>query len=78
MSFSQGNHTLKWAFDNDFELIFVAVYLNISKMFYIDNLLEVVKKEFIAMFKDDIRACKVSMFSLFPRVCGCAHVQPWV
>ena len=45
-------------FANELDLVFVAVYLDLSHLSYVDNLLEIVKKEFIAAFKDDIAECQ--------------------
>ena len=44
-------YTVKWTFANDVELIFAAVYLNMSNALYIDTLMEAVKNEFVAMYK---------------------------
>jgi signal recognition particle receptor subunit alpha len=49
---------LKWVFANELDLVFVAVYLDLSHLSYVDNLLEIVKKEFIAAFKDGIAECQ--------------------
>ncbi len=51
-------YLLKWIFDNEFDLVFVAVYLNLTQLLYIDDLLEAVKREFVATFHNDIRFCR--------------------
>jgi hypothetical protein len=38
-SFSFGAHTLKWVFANEFDLVIVAVYLNISQACAVRNCL---------------------------------------
>merc|ERR1711879_795060 len=42
--------TLKWSFENKFNLVFVAVFYSFQKLLYIDELLDMVKREFIRMF----------------------------
>ncbi|CAL9125120.1 unnamed protein product [Musa textilis] len=39
-------YTLKWAFDNDLGLVFVAVYQRIFHLLYVDDLLAAVRREF--------------------------------
>jgi len=53
-SYEYKNYTLKWSFENDLGIVFVAVYLNISQLLYIDELLEALKKEFISTFRHSI------------------------
>lgn len=50
VSYQYENYILKWTFSNKFDLIFVAVYLNLTNLFYINDLLEAVKEQFCAMF----------------------------
>jgi signal recognition particle receptor subunit alpha len=53
-SYALEPYMLKWVFANEVDLVFVAVYLNIAPLPYIDQLLEVVKKEFVGAFKEQI------------------------
>lgn len=39
---TQGEYTYKWTFDNELGLVFVAVYLNLSQLLYIEDLLDAV------------------------------------
>ncbi|KAI3875868.1 hypothetical protein MKW92_034656 [Papaver armeniacum] len=43
-------YTLKWMFNNDLGLIFVAVYQKILHLLYVDDLLSIVKKEFSEIY----------------------------
>ncbi|PIA25386.1 hypothetical protein AQUCO_11700004v1 [Aquilegia coerulea] len=43
-------YTLKWTFNNDLGLIFVAVYQRILHLFYVDDLLATVKREFSQVY----------------------------
>ncbi|PIA54810.1 hypothetical protein AQUCO_00901004v1 [Aquilegia coerulea] len=43
-------YTLKWTFNNDLGLIFVAVYQRILHLFYVDHLLATVKREFSQLY----------------------------
>ncbi|RZC87587.1 hypothetical protein C5167_036125 [Papaver somniferum] len=43
-------YTLKWTFNNDLGLIFVAVYQKILHLLYVDDLLSMVKKEFSEIY----------------------------
>ncbi|MCL7039684.1 hypothetical protein MKW94_013812, partial [Papaver nudicaule] len=43
-------YTLKWTFNNDLGLIFVAVYQKILHLLYVDDLLALVKKEFSEIY----------------------------
>jgi len=54
-------YTVKWCLDNQLELVFVAVYLNLTNLLYIDDLLQAVKEKFTAMFKDAIKAVEPSI-----------------
>ena len=68
-SYNFGEHTMKWTFDNELELVFVAVYLNLTQLLYVDELLESVKMKFIDMFRNDIRVLKpTSAFESFKKV----------
>lgn len=50
------NYTMKWTLANELDLVFVACYLNITQMLYLEDLLEAVKKEFCHSFKKQVRA----------------------
>ncbi|KAL5705959.1 hypothetical protein ACHQM5_024181 [Ranunculus cassubicifolius] len=43
-------YTLRWTFHNDLGLIFVAVYQRILHLFYVDDLLSMVKREFSQVY----------------------------
>ncbi|THU65995.1 hypothetical protein C4D60_Mb05t09540 [Musa balbisiana] len=43
-------YTLKWAFDNDLGLVFVAVYQRILHLLYVDDLLAAVRREFSQIY----------------------------
>jgi len=55
-TFNQYN--LKWSFENELDLIFVAMYLNISTIIFIEEFLEAVKAEFCSAFRPEIEATK--------------------
>ncbi|XP_057767821.1 uncharacterized protein LOC130988081 [Salvia miltiorrhiza] len=44
------SYTLKWTFHNDLGLVFVAVYQRILHLLYVDDLLSMVKKEFLEIY----------------------------
>ncbi|DBA02870.1 TPA: hypothetical protein N0F65_005897 [Lagenidium giganteum] len=48
------SYAMQWAFENKLDLVFVVVYQKILQLLYIDELLESVRKEFIAMFREEI------------------------
>ncbi|RWW83961.1 hypothetical protein BHE74_00007480 [Ensete ventricosum] len=43
-------YTLKWAFDNDLGLVFVAVYQRILHLLYVDDLLAAARREFSRVY----------------------------
>ncbi|XP_064965605.1 uncharacterized protein LOC135612820 [Musa acuminata AAA Group] len=43
-------YTLKWAFDNDLGLVFVAVYQRILHLLYVDDLLAAARREFSQIY----------------------------
>ncbi|WOL00201.1 hypothetical protein Cni_G08914 [Canna indica] len=43
-------YTLKWAFDNDLGLVFVAVYQRILHLLYVDDLLAAARREFSRIY----------------------------
>ena len=47
--------TLKWTFENNLNLVFVAVYFSFQKLLYVDDFLQTVKNEFIKMFNDTLK-----------------------
>uniref|UniRef100_A0A0D9WQA5 SRP54-type proteins GTP-binding domain-containing protein n=1 Tax=Leersia perrieri TaxID=77586 RepID=A0A0D9WQA5_9ORYZ len=49
-SFSQDNYALKWTFNNDLGLVFVAVYQRMLHLLYVDDLLAAVRKEFSQIY----------------------------
>ncbi|EGG13643.1 signal recognition particle receptor alpha subunit [Cavenderia fasciculata] len=57
-SFNCDSYTLKWTFANDVDLIFIVVYQKILSLIYIDELLQVIKRKFIKLFKDQLVSIK--------------------
>lgn len=49
------SYTMKWTLANDLDLVFVACYLNITQMLYLDDLLEAVKKEFCSTYRNKVK-----------------------
>ena len=49
-NYQHDTYTLKWSYENKFNLIFVAVYFSFQKLLRIDGLLTVIKNEFIKAF----------------------------
>mmetsp|Transcript_46912 Transcript_46912/g.92335 ORF Transcript_46912/g.92335 Transcript_46912/m.92335 type:complete len:591 (+) Transcript_46912:31-1803(+) len=49
-----GEHMIKWVFANDLDLVFAAVYLHISQMLWLKDMLEGVKKEFCAAYREKV------------------------
>ncbi|KAF4321102.1 hypothetical protein JM18_004891 [Phytophthora kernoviae] len=47
-------YAMQWVFENKLDLVFVVVYQKILQLLYIEELLEIVKKDFIAMFPQQI------------------------
>uniref|UniRef100_A0A0C9RQF1 TSA: Wollemia nobilis Ref_Wollemi_Transcript_2289_2327 transcribed RNA sequence n=1 Tax=Wollemia nobilis TaxID=56998 RepID=A0A0C9RQF1_9CONI len=47
---SGASYTLKWTFHNELGLVFVAVYQRMLHLLYVDELLSVVKREFVAIY----------------------------
>ncbi|KAL7680468.1 putative signal recognition particle protein Ffh [Plasmopara halstedii] len=47
-------YSMQWVFENKLDLVFVVVYQKILQLLYIEELLELVKKDFIAMFPQQI------------------------
>lgn len=46
-----GSYNLKWTFNNDLGLVFVAVYQRILHLLYVDDLLNAVKREFSGIYE---------------------------
>jgi signal recognition particle receptor subunit alpha len=47
-------YAMQWVFENKLDLVFVVVYQKILQLLYIEELLEIVKKDFIALFPQQI------------------------
>ncbi len=47
--------TLKWSFANNLNLVFVAVFYSFQKLLYVDDFLEMVKREFVKMFAFSVK-----------------------
>ena len=50
-SYRHDKYVVKWTFANELELVFVAVYLNVANLLFIDQLLDAVKDSFVALVK---------------------------
>ncbi|GAM19573.1 hypothetical protein SAMD00019534_027480, partial [Acytostelium subglobosum LB1] len=59
-SYQSDNYTLKWTFANEVDLIFVVVYQKILTLMYIEDLLSIVKRKFIKLYKDTLVSIKNS------------------
>ncbi|KAJ2162615.1 hypothetical protein GGF46_000488 [Coemansia sp. RSA 552] len=57
-------YSLEWTFANELNVIFVAVYQKILQLPYMEDLLRLVRRHFIARFEQEIRAL------VDPAVCG--------
>lgn len=47
-------YTVKWIFNNELDLVFVAVYLNLTNLLYLDDLLLSARDKFSNMFRSEI------------------------
>lgn len=47
-------YQMQWAFENKLDLVFVVVYQKILQLLYLEELLEIVKNDFIALFPAQI------------------------
>ncbi|KAF3910158.1 hypothetical protein AA313_de0210235 [Arthrobotrys entomopaga] len=56
--FKKDSYTLKWTLAADFGLVFVAVYQSLLQLTWIDELLDQVKKLFVALYGDKIKNSK--------------------
>jgi hypothetical protein len=52
VSFQQDSYTLKWTFNNDPGLVFVAVYQSMLHLLYVEDLLTAIRKEFTQIYDD--------------------------
>lgn len=57
-SFQIDKYMLKWMIDNDFGLIFVVVYQKSIPLLYVEELLEIVKQQFVKMFIEILQTSK--------------------
>ena len=65
----EDKYTVKWSLANDLDLVFVAVYLNLTNLLYMDELLNAVRDRFCAMFRDAVLAVEgPASFRKFNRV----------
>ncbi|TYZ67440.1 hypothetical protein PybrP1_010998 [[Pythium] brassicae (nom. inval.)] len=53
-TFTRDAYQMQWAFENKLDLVFVVVYQKILQLLYIEELLELVKKDFVARFPAQI------------------------
>jgi signal recognition particle receptor subunit alpha len=61
----QNNYALKWTFANEVELVFVVVYQKILTLNYLEELLETVKRVFMATFQEMLGQDVMGDFSSF-------------
>ncbi|RCH89059.1 hypothetical protein CU097_000343, partial [Rhizopus azygosporus] len=61
----QNNYALRWTFANEAELIFVVVYQKILTLNYLEELLETVKRVFLATFQDILQKDSNGDFTSF-------------
>jgi signal recognition particle receptor subunit alpha len=54
--FAKDGFTVKWTFANELGLIFVAVYQKILALTWVDDLLSTVKKRFLKIYGEQLRA----------------------
>ncbi|CAH0491178.1 unnamed protein product [Peronospora farinosa] len=52
--FIDNAYAMQWVFENKLDLVFVVVYQKILQLLYIEELLEIVKKDFIVTFPQQI------------------------
>lgn len=52
--FIADSYCMQWSFENKLDLVFVVVYQKILQLLYLEELLESVKREFVAMFPTQI------------------------
>jgi signal recognition particle receptor subunit alpha len=48
-------YTIKWSFHNELELVFVAIYLNLNNLLFMDDLLLQVNKEFSNLYEKQLK-----------------------
>lgn len=53
--YTHGNLALKQQLDNEFDLLFVAVYQNILQLSYVDKFLSDVQREFRERYRDELK-----------------------
>lgn len=53
-TFTRDAYQMQWAFENKLDLVFVVVYQKILQLLYIEELLELVKRDFVARFPAQI------------------------
>lgn len=53
--YKHGNLALKQQLDNEFDLLFVAVYQNILQLSYVDKFLSDVQREFRERYRDELK-----------------------
>jgi hypothetical protein len=56
--FQSDGHTIKYKFDNEFDLLFVVVYQSIVQLSYTDKLLDTVQAEFRERYKNSLVCAK--------------------
>ena len=65
----EDKYTVKWAFANELDLVFVAVYLNLSNLLYMDELLSGLRDRFTALFREAALSIESpAKFAKFSRV----------
>eukprot|EP00617_Octactis_speculum_P006202 CAMPEP_0185773752 /NCGR_PEP_ID=MMETSP1174-20130828/74945_1 /TAXON_ID=35687 /ORGANISM="Dictyocha speculum, Strain CCMP1381" /LENGTH=604 /DNA_ID=CAMNT_0028460569 /DNA_START=35 /DNA_END=1849 /DNA_ORIENTATION=+ len=56
------SYKLKWTFANEVELVFVVLYQKLIPLLYVDALLESMKKQFLKLFDEEIKAMSCRNF----------------
>ncbi|KAJ2355422.1 hypothetical protein IWW50_003389 [Coemansia erecta] len=63
---TSGAYSMQWTFANELNVMFVAVYQKILQLPYLDDLLELVKRHFVARFSAEISALVDAECTEFP------------
>ncbi|KAJ2777130.1 hypothetical protein H4R18_005304 [Coemansia javaensis] len=61
-----GPYALQWAFANELNVMFVAVYQKMLQLPYVEDLLRHVRRHFVARFEADVRALASAACAEFP------------
>ncbi len=58
--FTHGNYNLRWTYANELDLVFVAVYMNITQIIWVEEFLNAIRDDFCALYKDQVKILKPS------------------